>query len=174
MANNEMNTADAVLEEMESAGEKQKMEEITLKFGKGCVGEPFQGKDGNSYREILIPNKDPEDKRPWQTFVVKANHVHDNQFGKGMWCKLPADGSTTVHRRVKTGTDEQGKPIWDTEKTKMSNKELKELVESYKDKDHDRSSVKEKIEEKKSEVAGKKTEDRSMLQQKSTVKQEVL
>ena len=28
---------------MEQTVEKTKMEEVTLKFGKGCVGEPFTG-----------------------------------------------------------------------------------------------------------------------------------
>ena len=37
---------------------KKEFQEITLKFGKGCVGEEFQGRDGNRYREILVPNPD--------------------------------------------------------------------------------------------------------------------
>ena len=134
----------------------KKMDEITLKFGKGCVGDEFQGKDGVKYREILVPNQDKEDHRPWQTFVVKSNHVHENQFGKGMWCKLPTNGSTTLHRSVKVGQDEQGKPIWDTEKTKVSNRDLKKMVEAYKDKDRDRSSMKEKLAEKQAVVAEQK------------------
>lgn len=138
------------------AEDAKKMDEITLKFGKGCVGDEFQGKDGVKYREILVPNQDKEDHRPWQTFVVKSNHVHENQFGKGMWCKLPANGSTTLHRSVKVGQDEQGKPIWDTEKTKVSNKDLKKMVEAYKDKDRDRSSMKEKLAEKQAVVAEQK------------------
>ena len=138
------------------AEEAKKMDEITLKFGKGCVGDEFQGKDGVKYREILVPNQDKEDHRPWQTFVVKSNHVHENQFGKGMWCKLPANGSTTLHRSVKVGQDEQGKPIWDTEKTKVSNRDLKKMVEAYKDKDRDRSSMKEKLAEKQAVVAEQK------------------
>ena len=79
----------------ETTEPKKEFKEITLKFGKGCVGDEFQGKDGNSYRQIMIPPNE-EVKQPWQTFVVKANQVHENQYGKGMWCKLPADGSTTV------------------------------------------------------------------------------
>ena len=130
--------------------EKKQMEEITLKFGKGCVGDEFQGKDGTKYREILVPNMNPEDKRPWQTFVVRSNHVHENQFGKGMWCKLPAEGHTTLRRSVRTGEDEAGKPLWETTKTQVSNKELKEMVEHYKTKD--RSSMKDKLAEKKEEV----------------------
>ena len=138
------------------AEDAKKMDEITLKFGKGCVGDEFQGKDGVKYREILVPNQDKEDHRHWQTFVVKSNHVHENQFGKGMWCKLPANGSTTLHRSVKVGQDEQGKPIWDTEKTKVSNRDLKKMVEAYKDKDRDRSSMKEKLAEKQAVVAEQK------------------
>ena len=143
--------------------ERPKMEEITLKFGKGCVGEEFQGKDGNSYKEILIPNQDKDDHRPWQTFVVKSNHVHENQYGMGMWCKLPANGSTTVRRSVKVGQDEQGKPIWDTDKTKVPNKELKKMVEAYKE----RSSMKEKLSEKKAEVAQQKPAEKTAEKAKS-------
>jgi len=150
-----------------SAEDHKKMDEITLKFGKGCVGDEFQGKDGKAYREILIPNQDKDDHRPWQTFVVKANHVHENQFGKGMWCKLPANGSTTVQRSVKVGQDEQGKPIWDTEKTKIPNRELKKMVEAYKDKDRDRVSMKEKLPEKKAVVAEQKPAENYQAKAKS-------
>lgn len=87
-------TMDKARQGQENGGGKQEREfkEITLKFGMGCVRDEFQGKDGNAYREILVPNFDQKDKRPWQTFVVKANHVHKNKFGKGMWVKLPAGG----------------------------------------------------------------------------------
>ena len=125
--------------------EKKEYKEVTLKFGKGCVGDEFQGKDGNSYRQIMIPPNE-ETKQPWQTFVVKSNQVHENQYGKGMWCKLPAEGSTTVTKSVAKGVDEDGKTIWENEKTKIPNKELKKMVESYKnkeqsqDKEHRRNS----------------------------------
>ena len=158
--------AEQVQPEASVEGHK-KMDEITLKFGKGCVGDEFQGKDGKAYREILIPNQDKDDHRPWQTFVVKANHVHENQFGKGMWCKLPANGSTTVQRSVKVGQDEQGKPIWDTEKTKIPNRELKKMVEAYKDKDRDRVSMKEKLPEKKAVVAEQKPAENYQAKAKS-------
>ncbi len=112
----------------------KRIDEITLKFGKGCVGEAFQGKDGRAYREILIPNADENDKRPWQSFVVAANRIHDNKFGKGMWCKLPAEGHTTLKRSVYAGQDENGRSMWDKQYTKVSNRVLKEMVEAYKDK----------------------------------------
>jgi len=130
-------------------GEYQKIEEVTLKFGKGCVGEEFTGKDGVNYRQVSIPNKDQDDHRPWQTFVVRANRIHDNKFGKGVWVKLPRDGSTTLNRRVSTGIDDQGNKIWQTEKTKVPNTELKKMVEFYKE----RVSMKDKIAEKKAEIA---------------------
>ena len=108
-------------------------DEITLKFGKGCVGDPFTAKDGKQYVQILIPNQDPFDSRPWQTFVMRENQVHENQYGKGMWCKLPADGNTTVQRNVAVGKDAEGKTIWQTQRSKVSNRDLKKMVEAYKE-----------------------------------------
>ncbi len=135
-------------------GDEKEYREITLKFGKGCVGDTFEGKDGNTYTQIKIPNPDKDDHRPWQTFVVKENHLHENRFGKGMWIKLPEEGHTTLHRNVKVGKDDQGNTLWDVEKTKVTNKELKKLVESYKDKDRDneRGSMKDMLAEKKMEA----------------------
>jgi len=118
----------------EAAQPEKEFKEVTLKFGKGLVGEEFQGKDGNSYRQIMIPPNE-EKNQPWQTFVVKSNQVHENQFGKGMWCKLPAEGSTTVMKSVAKGVDESGKTIWENQKTKVPNKELKAMVEAYKTRD---------------------------------------
>lgn len=116
-------------------GEKKEFKEITVKMGKGLVGEPFQGKDGKDYRQIKIPNQDQSDKSPWATFVVKANAVHDDQFGKGMWVKLPAEGSTTVRKDQIVGQDEAGKNVYETTKTKVTNTELKGMVEFYKTQD---------------------------------------
>lgn len=116
-------------------GEKKEFKEITVKMGKGLVGEPFQGKDGKDYRQIKIPNQDQNDKSPWATFVVKANAVHDDQFGKGMWVKLPAEGSTTVRKDQVVGQDEAGKNVYETTKTKVPNTELKGMVEFYKNQD---------------------------------------
>ena len=151
----------------DTANEHRQMEEITLKFGKGCVGDEFDGKDGIKYREILVPNTDPDDKRPWQTFVVRSNHVHENQYGKGMWCKLPADGHTTLRRSMRTGVDDAGKPLWETVKTQVSNKELKDMVEHYKTRD--KSSMKEKLSEKQGELAGadKKAPGKSKTSEKT-------
>ena len=143
--------------------DEKKFEEITIKFGKGCVGNEFEAKDGNTYCEIKIPNPDKNDHRPWQTFVAKANQVHENQYGKGMWCKLPADGHTTVHRQVKVGIDEEGKPKWETQKTKVPNRELKKMVEAYKE----RTPMKEKIAEKKTEASMYKVAENTAAKQHS-------
>ena len=145
--------------------EKKEFKEITLKFGKGLVGDEFQGKDGNTYRQIMIPPNE-ETKQPWQSFVVRTNQVHENQFGKGMWCKLPENGSTTVTKNIAKGVDENGKTIWENEKTKVSNKELKSMVEAYKTRDKAQEnnqeeaakhSLKDKIEKKAKEASEKET-----------------
>ena len=115
------------------AADEEPVETITIKFGKGLVGEPFMSKNGNEFVEIRIPNSDPEDKRPWQTFVLPARDVHENRFGKGMWAKIPADGHTTVWRSVLTG-EADGKKQWDTEKKPVTNAELKSMIEFYKEK----------------------------------------
>jgi hypothetical protein len=106
-------------------------EEVTIKFGKG-LAEPFQSKDGREFMRITIPNQDPADKTPWASFVLPAKAVHENQYGKGLWAKIPADGATVVTKPVLKGQDEQGKNIWEDQKTKVPNKELKEMVEAYK------------------------------------------
>ena len=144
---------------------EKEFKEITLKFGKGCVGEEFQGKDGKAYKEILVPNPDKNDHRPWQTFVVKANHVHENQFGKGMWIKLPAEGHTTLRRSVVIGETPDGKKEWGTEKTSVSNADLKKMMEAYKERP--RESVKGRLAEKKAEVSGQKPTGQEQKKQKS-------
>ena len=148
-------------QETSKDGEHKKMDEITIKFGKGCVGEPFTGKDGKEYKQILIPNKDENDHSPWATFVVRANAVHDDKFGKGMWVKLPAEGHTTVRKDHCIGEGADGKKIWETDKTKVTNKELKGMVEFYKTRgkeqeDKPRESLKDRLSEKKTEISQQK------------------
>ena len=148
-------------QETSKDGEHKKMDEITIKFGKGCVGEPFTGKDGKEYKQILIPNKDENDHSPWATFVVRANAVHEDKFGKGMWVKLPAEGHTTVRKDHCIGEGADGKKIWETDKTKVTNKELKGMVEFYKTRgkeqeDKPRESLKDRLSEKKTEVSQQK------------------
>ena len=105
--------------------------EIAIKFGKG-LARAFTGKDGTQYMRIQVPNKDANDKSPWQYFVVPAKLVHENRYGKGLWIKLPLQGSTTVYRDVRTGYDENGKGIYEKQKRSVTNAELKGMVEFYK------------------------------------------
>ena len=108
-----------------------KREEVTIKFGKG-LAEPFQSKDGREFMRIMIPNQDQSDKSPWASFVLPAKAVHENQYGKGLWAKIPVDGTTVVTKPVLKGQDENGRNIWEGQKTKVPNRELKGMVEAYK------------------------------------------
>ena len=81
---------------------------------------------------IMIPNQDQADKTPWASFVLPAKAVHENQYGKGLWAKIPAEGTTVVTTPVMKGQDEQGKNIWEDKKTKVTKQELKSMVEAYK------------------------------------------
>ena len=128
---------------------KEEFKEITLKFAKGLVGEEFQAKDGKIYRPIKVPNIDPDDKRPWQSFVAPSNRIHEDQFYKNtMFLKLPEEGHTTVKRDIITGDLPDGKHEWKTETEWMPNKDLKKLLDASRP----RESLKEKIAEKQAVV----------------------
>lgn len=121
-------------------------EEITIKFGKGLVGESFIAKSGKELVEIKIPNRDASDHRHWESFVVSPKMVHENKYGKGVWMKLPAEGATKISRPVFEGQDENGKKIWGIESRVVSNQELKSMMEFYKERNKEsvRSALKEK------------------------------
>jgi len=106
-------------------------EEVSIKFGKG-LAEPFTSKDGREFTRIRIPNQDPKDKTPWASFVLPAKSVHENQYGKGLWAKIPAEGTTVVTKPTLKGQDDKGRNIWDNVKTNVPNRELKSMVEAYK------------------------------------------
>ncbi|MCR4993379.1 MAG: hypothetical protein K6A45_10080 [Lachnospiraceae bacterium] len=134
---------------LSGAEEKPEFKEITLKFAKGLVGDEFQAKDGNTYREIKIPNKDENDSRPWMSFVARSNRIHEDQFHKGgMWLKLPAEGHTTVKRDIIVGERPDGKHDWKREMEQLPNKEIKKML----DETRPRSSFKDKLNEKQEEI----------------------
>ncbi len=132
------------------AAAPEKRDEVTIKFGKG-LAEPFTSKDGREFMRILIPNQDQKDKTPWASFVLPAKAVHENQYGKGLWAKIPADGTTTVTKPVLQGQDEAGKNIWQDVRSDVSNRDLKAMVEAYKTRDpqtktaEPRQSAREKL-----------------------------
>lgn len=140
---NEQVTEQAQAEKAQEQAPEKK--EITIKTAKGLVGEPFKAKDGKEYCEVKIPNKDENDKSPWKSFVVRASQIHDDKFGKGKWFKLPAEGTTTVSQSVITGQDEQGKNVYENQKERVTNSELKDMVEFYKDRDRNQEQDKAEV-----------------------------
>ena len=119
--------ATAQAEYRSGGGAREKKAEISLHFGKGLC-QFFQSKRGEDLARIKIPNSPFES---WPSFVVPAKIVHDNQYGKGYWMKLPAEGKTTlsVSRRI---TLEDGSSGWQEKRFPVDNMELKKMVESYK------------------------------------------
>ena len=156
----------------EAAKETAQREEVTIKFGKG-LAEPFTSKDGKEFMRITIPNQDPADKTPWASFVLPAKAVHENQYGKGLWAKIPADGKTTVTKPTLMGQDEAGKNVWQDVKTDVPNRDLKAMVESYKTRapqekaaEH-RESAREKLDALAKETAAKVSIDKPKAKTKA-------
>ena len=131
------------------------VKEISIKFGKGLVGEPFTSKSGKELVEVKIPNTDPADKTPWASFVISPKMIHDNKFGKGVWMKLPEDGTTRVSKPFIVATGPDGQRRWDRNVRDVPNTELKAMMEAYKTRDRagDRESVRDSLQEKKEEAA---------------------
>ena len=130
--------AEAAMANGEQIIEERK--EVTIKFAKGLVGEPFLSKNGKELVEVKIPNADQNDKTPWASFVISPRMIHDNKFsktGKGVWMKLPEDGTTVVKKPMCIGTNPEGKRIWHNDMKTVTNTELKEMVEVYKTRNQD-------------------------------------
>lgn len=123
------------------------VEEITIKFGKGLVGNPFTSKSGKELVEVKIPNVDENDRTPWASFVISPKMIHDNKFGKGVWMKLVSDETIRIGKPVLEGQTPEGKNIWKRDYREIPVTELKAMLEAYKNKD--RSSVLGNLEEKK-------------------------
>lgn len=112
------------------AEERRVMEELTIKFGKGFA-EDFTGKDGKAYKRIRIANADKADRSPWASFVLPARMVHENQYGNGLWAKIPADSQTTVTKPERSVNDD-GEKVWVNRQYTVRNADLKAMVEAYK------------------------------------------
>ena len=111
--------------------------QVIIKFGKGLIGRSFTSKSGVEMLQVKIPNRERTDKTPWETFAVPAKMIHDNHYGKGVWMKLPEDGTTKVSRSVPTGKDDMGRTIWQNTSRMVSNAELKSMMEAYKEQSRD-------------------------------------
>lgn len=122
--------------EEKTNNEKKEFKEISMKFSKN-LARSFKGKDGKEYVAIQIPNQDPEDKRPWEEFVLPSYKVHEDQYSsKCFFAKLPENGKTTLTRAIKPEVPDGE---WGKEDRKIDNKELKKIVESYKDKNKNKN-----------------------------------
>ncbi len=110
----------------------EERKEIAIKFGKGLVGEPFLSKNGKELVEVKIPNVDKKDKSPWASFVISPKMIHNNKFGKGVWMKLPENGTTKIKKPIFIGKNPEGKNIWENDYKEISNTELKAMMEAYK------------------------------------------
>lgn len=126
--------AQEAVPEVAAEGAGSTREEISIQFAKGLCGEPFTAKDGKEYVQIKIPT---EEKGIWPTFVLPANHVHENQHGKGLWARIPADGTTKIRHTEVVGEDENGKKLYDHQDEKIPNKQLKSMIEAYKEKNRE-------------------------------------
>ena len=140
-----------VTQEVTGESAQEERGELTIKFAKGLCGEPFTAKDGKEYVQIKIPE---EGSGIWPSFVLPANHVHENQYGKGLWAKIPEDGTTKIKRTRVVGEDQIGKKIYDSQYEKVDNKTLKAMVEAYKEKNKEaKPSITDQLKEPKATQA---------------------
>lgn len=137
------------MEEQQQQQEQQK-EMLTIKFGKGLVGTPFQSKKGDTLVSVSIPNQDPNEKKLWDTFVTSPDRIQENKFGNGNGCfiQVPAYGQTTICSTVELEPGEDGRRRVQRSYQKISNAELKARVEAYKtrDREAEKPSVREGLE----------------------------
>ena len=125
MENQEMYEASAPVQ----APEQQAAEMIKITFSRK-LARAFTTKSGKDVVAISIPNADPNDKSPWEEFVLPVTMVHCDHYGsKALWVKLPADGSTTLSRNIKPSV-EGGE--WTKQERVVDNNTLKSMVEAYK------------------------------------------
>ena len=123
MENQEINNT--VVQESE---QKQPTPTLTIKFSRK-LARAFTSKGGKDMVAIKIPNADPEDKSPWEEFVLPVNMVHSDHYGsKTLWAKIPEDGMTTLTKSVRSEETDS----WEKKERVVGNKTLKALVEAYK------------------------------------------
>ena len=142
-------------------------EEITIKFGRGLVGEPFTSRSGKTLVEVKIPNTDEKDKTPWASFVISPKMIHDNKYGRGVWMKLASDETIRIGKPVLEGQTAEGKNIWKRGYRQIPVTELKSMMEAYRSKE--RSSVIEDLEQKKETAAKQPKTKTHKTQQEQTL-----
>ncbi|MBO5620639.1 MAG: hypothetical protein J5959_03315 [Butyrivibrio sp.] len=117
----------------------KEFKQIHINFAQGLVSDPFKGKDGKDYVQIWVPNQDKDDKSPWATFVQPAYKVKVNEKStakkKGVFIYLPEEGTTTLRKDTYLGENADGKKEWQHDTQKVPNKELKKMLEAWKQKE---------------------------------------
>ena len=69
--------------------------EISIRFAKGMMKD-FTAQDGKEYARISIPVENQPEGKSWPSFVIPKDMIRENEGGKSMWAKLPANGKTTL------------------------------------------------------------------------------
>ena len=116
-------------QEVTQENEQKVVETLQIKFSRK-LARPFTSKGGKDMVAISIPNEDPNDKSPWEEFVLPVQMVHSDHYGsKTLWAKLPEDGTTVLSRSIEP-SEENG--TWEREERTVDNKTLKSMVEAYK------------------------------------------
>ena len=98
--------------------------EVTIKFGKGLVGDPFTSRNGKELVEVSIPNPDKADTRPWETFVISPKMITadiilqyvramQNSMGSNVetMYKIVAEKAEALEFRVKSNVPFLGIPL---------------------------------------------------------------
>ena len=98
----------------------------------GTETMPENGRKDDLFVPDFVKEAEEQIAKGLASFVLPAKAVHENQYGKGLWAKIPADGTTVVTKPMLQGQDDRGKNIWQDVKTQVPNTELKAMVESYK------------------------------------------
>ena len=109
--------------------EQKAVEMVKITFARKLARQ-FTSKNDKEMVAVAIPNADPNDKSPWEEFVVPVTMVHSDHYGsKALWAEIPAEGNTTLTRSLKpSGAD----GTWSKEEKTVDNNSLKAMVEAYK------------------------------------------
>ena len=102
---------------------------ISLRFRRQ-TDEDTTWKNRNE-RSIIRPSVCQGHSRATDAETLDILRAHDISQRKGLWAKVPADGTATVMKPHLAG-QRDGKNIWEDEKKAVPNKELKGMVEFYK------------------------------------------
>lgn len=108
------------------AEEKMEKEQLTITVPGGLVKPPYD-KNGVSYCRVMIPPADSSQKA-WDSFVVRADQITQGENGSKT-ISIGAEASHTLYHPTVVGNDENGRPQYVNEKTKVPNTEIKAMLD---------------------------------------------